>query len=475
MDTPNEIEMYNPRAIATTVDSFSGGVTRMLEFLDLPTEGVLVEPRRRNQALNNVQSITEMLPANKRAAALYVSKFVAACAAGLFDAALNYLWNETISDLRQKVLNFDLDYFLDTAISETKRRDALKDSQDLSKLDDWELVRGCHLTGLISDIGFRHLDYVRDMRNYASAAHPNQNTLHGIQVASFLQTCIEEVLSKEPEGPVITVQRLLANLRTEVLAEANVAPIAGSLARMPRDLSNSLLRSIFGLYSDAATAASVKNNVLLVAPSIWAHSTEEARHELGLKYVKYQVNADVARQQLAYAFLENVDGLSYLPSDALALSIQTAVDQLFNVHVGINNFYNEPAAAAELAQLIPKTGAIPRAIEVPYVKTLIMCYIGNSYGVANKAVPIYEDLISRFSDRDMAIALWLPTIDGDVASRLGYGSPAERYRTLLREMIPRTASTRLRQILKTTSELSEAGIKSLASSKKYKTDIELLF
>lgn len=39
------------------------------------------------------------------------------------------------------------------------------------KLDDWELVKGCKDTGIITQIGFKHLDYIRDMRNHASAAH----------------------------------------------------------------------------------------------------------------------------------------------------------------------------------------------------------------------------------------------------------------------------------------------------------------
>ena len=42
---------------------------------------------------------------------LYISKFIAACGAGLFDAAINFLWNETVVNLRNKVIRFDMDYF----------------------------------------------------------------------------------------------------------------------------------------------------------------------------------------------------------------------------------------------------------------------------------------------------------------------------------------------------------------------------
>jgi hypothetical protein len=110
---------------------------------------------------------------------------VTACGAGLFDAALNFLWNETIRNLREKVARFDLEYFLDSLVTDPKRRNGIRTADDLGKLEDWELIRGCLDAGLITEIGFKHLDYIRDMRNYASAAHPNQVQLTGFQLIAW--------------------------------------------------------------------------------------------------------------------------------------------------------------------------------------------------------------------------------------------------------------------------------------------------
>jgi len=164
----------DPRAVATidvTVDQLSTGLTRYLLDLGLPTDSVLVTPAERMRVLSNVPAVVGDLQAEQRARAYYISKFIAACGVGLFDAALNFLWNETISNLREKVARFDLDYFLDSIIPE-KRRPNFKSADDLDKLEDWELIRGCLETGIITEIGFKHLDYIRDIRNYASAAHP---------------------------------------------------------------------------------------------------------------------------------------------------------------------------------------------------------------------------------------------------------------------------------------------------------------
>ena len=39
------------------------------------------------------------------------------------------------------------------------------------------------------------LDNIKFMRNWASAAHPNQIELTGLQLISWLETCIKEVIS----------------------------------------------------------------------------------------------------------------------------------------------------------------------------------------------------------------------------------------------------------------------------------------
>lgn len=68
-------------------------------------------------------------------------KFITAASSGLFDAALNYLWDETVFQLRRRVANYDIEYFYDVAVSSEKRK-RLSGTEDLSKLDDSELIKG---------------------------------------------------------------------------------------------------------------------------------------------------------------------------------------------------------------------------------------------------------------------------------------------------------------------------------------------
>jgi len=440
------IQPYEPKEIAPAVQIFSSELTAYLESLGLPKEKVLVAIDQRRVVINNMPAVVEVLTPEQLAGAMYISKFVAACAVGLFDAALNFLWNETIRNLREKAARFDLEYFYDSVVTDPDRRSKLKTEADLEKLEDWELIRGCLTTGLISEIGFRHLDYIRDMRNWASAAHPNQNELTGLQVVSWLDTCIREVLAKEPAGPVIEVRRLLRSLRQEKLSPDDIPPIAASLPMLPDDLSRSLLRTILGMYTDVNLAADVRNNIKLVAKAVWEVCSDESRYEAGMKLASLEANGEASRVKLAREFLELVDGLAYLPPDRLALEISTVLDTLMSVHNGWHNFYNEPTPARQLQRLVPASGEVPSNVVKKYVKTVTMCRIGNGYGISWAAQPIYDDLISRFSDKHV---FWFINLvrDTEFGSRLQFPQCAQHYQTLASQLERRVVNPQLKQAL----------------------------
>lgn len=441
------IQPYQPGEITPAVQTFSGELVAYLETLGLPKEKVLVEIDERRAVINNMPSVVSDLTEERRQEAMYVSKFVAASAVGLFDAALNYLWNETIRNLRDKVARFDLEYFYDSVITDPDRRSKFKSDTDLEKLDDWELIRGCRVTGIITDIGYRHLDYIRDMRNWASAAHPNQNELSGLQVVTWLQTCIREVLSKEPAGPVIEVKKLLWSLRHETLSDSDIPPIQAALPQLPDDLSGSLLRTVLGMYTDVNLAANMRNNIKLVAPVVWDVCSDESRYEVGLRFATLEANGEVSRAKLAKEFLDLVNGLAYLPSGRLELETSTALDTLMTAHNGYNNFYNEPAPARQLQRLIPASGEVALNVSKKYVKTVVMCRIGNGYGISWAAQPIYDDLIGRFSDRYI---YWFINLANDVefASRLLLGECPKRYQALATQLEQKAVNAQLKQALK---------------------------
>ena len=55
---------------------------------------------------------------------------------GLFDYALNAIWNEVVIDLRKKAALYGLDIFFDAAAGGSKTREFYKTEDDLAALKD---------------------------------------------------------------------------------------------------------------------------------------------------------------------------------------------------------------------------------------------------------------------------------------------------------------------------------------------------
>lgn len=466
----NEVLFQKPHheIVMENVNSFDYALNQFLKNLGLPQENVLVEVSQRNKVINNLLDTINIINSEQIGNSLYLSKFILACGVGLFDAALNFLWDETILNLRQKVSNFDLGYFFDSTISDQKRRSNLRSEEHLVDLTDCELIEGCKKIGIISDIAYKHLDYIRDMRNWASAPHPNQSELTGLNLLSWLETCLKEVISKEPEQSAIETKRLLDNIRKNSLTEQDAEPIKEHIERLSVDRVTFLLRAIFGMYTDTKTSVTIKNNIKLIAKKCWNVVSNEEKYRYGIKYNSFSVNADIERKKLAEEFLNIVGGNSFLPEDDLSLKISESLDNLRNAHYGMNNFYNEPAHAKILSDYIPENGIIPKNIRFDYVKILILARIGNGYGLSNSAVPYYDEMIDKFQDNEFKEFTKL-LLDEQVALRLDrHSSCAKRFIKLAQFFQQKSSNTIIQKALDLIAKSTPAQLPNLGKDSRYK-------
>jgi hypothetical protein len=442
--------------------------------MGLPTEGVLVAVSERRRVITNLPDVVGSVTAERRIEAMYIAKFAAACAGGLFDAALNYLWDETVVNLRAKVVRFDLAYFYASAIESEDQRKNYKTEDDLLKLDDWALIRGCRQTGILSEIGFKHLDYIRDMRNWASAAHPNHTQLTGLQLIAWLETCIREVLSKEPSGPGVEARALLHNLRCETLSSNDIPAIEAPLQRLPEEILRSILSTILGMFVDPKIEARVKDNIRLVSRAVWGVASEEARYEVGLKYATYSANGDVTRKAAAKEFLDKVKGLSYLPADSLALELNEQLDNLASAHFAWNNYSNEVPHAKSLAKYVPPSGAIPPSVLTKYAKTLLLCRIGDATygdGVSRGAAPYHDQLVARMQEREiLEVARLLG--DGDIASRLQFAACQTNFRRVIGSLRPKATDDHLARALDMILQAPLTQLRVLGSDSRYRAAVQ---
>jgi hypothetical protein len=432
---------------SSQINQFEDGVLAFIEQYGLPVSKVLVQVNERLRVFNNVESVMERIDLEQRQRSIYISKFIAAAAAGLFDAALNYLWDETIYELRRRVAQYDLAYFYDAAVgSSTEKRKKLNTEEDLVKIDDSSLIKGAYEIGLISDLGFSHLDRIRYMRNWASAAHPNQHQITGLQLIEMLETCVIEVITLPLSNVVTEIKQLLANIKTNKISESDAKQIAIFFANLPREKVNTLAEGFFGIYTQQDTNSQTRQNVRLLAPYLWGRLDEITRQQFGIKYSRFISINDQEKQELSREFLETVSGLSYIPDDIRAAEVQTAIENLLTAHRGGNNFYNEPPFARQLQRLVGEAGKVPIQVINEYIICLVEVFLTNGNGRAWNAEPTYISLLDQLDPSQALIAI-LSFTNLNISSRLQHTLCQTKFKELLEIMKNKVSMAAVKELL----------------------------
>jgi len=415
--------------ITTTITTFENALLEKAAAMGLPVDSVLVDVGPRVVVLNNMDAAMAGLPPAKRATSLYLSKFMFAVSAGLFDAALNYLWDETINELRKRIVDYDLNYFFDLAATSPEKRKELNTPDDLAKITDDELIRLAARMEFISPVGQHQLDLVRFMRNHASAAHPNQHELQPLALLGYMETCIKEVITLPQSPTMVQTSRLLANVRTQTVSPEQAAGFAPLFDGLRPGQTETLANGLFGIYVSPDSTALIRDNVRLLLPHLWSKLAEDTKFSFGVRFARFQANLDTVQADLAREFLEAVGATSYLPPDVRAGDIDLLIDRLHSAHNGWDNFYNEPPIARELRNYVGKL-PLPEGVREKYAYALIESYLGRRAGVSVQALPVYEELLQNMTPAEANWVLYSVT-GPEFAAILSYPGPKEQLGKLL--------------------------------------------
>src|SRR5438445_3356157 len=126
--------------LTTSIESFRHPLGQYLTSLNLPVQNVLASVTERKKVIESLASAIEAIPYGDRQKAHYLTKFTVAVSMGLFDGALNYLWDETILALRRLVQSFDLQYFYAVAEQISPRAKKLELADELPAISDHDLL-----------------------------------------------------------------------------------------------------------------------------------------------------------------------------------------------------------------------------------------------------------------------------------------------------------------------------------------------
>lgn len=462
-------EGCTPRSIDTSVATLNQPLADMLNYIGLPTENVLVPIEERRKVIFSLESTLDILPITEKNKAIYLSKFTVAITVGLFDGALNFLWNETINALRNMVKNFDLQYFYSVAGTMNNRYKNLNTFEDFENVSDHDLLEICRRIGLLNDINFNRLGHVNYLRNHASSAHPNQNDVTGTEMLALLEHCIKHAITAEPDTSVIQIKTLLDNVRKNIIPFEDISVISSDLLKQPKERINDFILTIFGLYCDDRQDDFVKKNIEFLAKPVWSGIDDEIKYRIGSKFGLYRKQAQIYKKDATQRFLEIVNGLKFKDEDSLAAELIDKLQTLRTVHYNLNNFYNESIHASSISKSLPKSG-IPESARKLFVKVIVVCYVGNGQGyregVDEEALVYYQKFIDNFESKEIKEFLKLFT-DPEFIADFHKSIPDRRLRKLIMKFKMKTTDASINAVLDFMSEFSVGKLNKVSSDYRY--------
>ncbi len=404
-------------------DTVLPAITQLTQALDIPREA-LADNEEIQHAWQNLPRELKEIPAQLRNEP--VARMCVAVSTGLFDAAINYVWNASILHLREKIRIFGL-----PVVAQTLQKDF--EEKHLSEMQDSQLLELCLKLNIVDEGGFFFLDHCRNMRNNFSAAHPTLGKVNDRQFIAFLNSCVRYALADADSSPRgVNISDFISAIKGDRFNAEQLNIWRDRLLQTHSTQRQMLITMAHGFYCDPNAPEPSRLNSLDICEGLTEELTASMRSELINNHSEYGAKGLQDKRTASLQFFEELGLVSLLDESEQHTLFSRAVQTLWNVHNGMNNFYNEPAFAERLLEL-SQQGATPETVKEEYVQTIACCRIGNGYGVSRAAVGYYDKMIQSFSPRE--IFLLLQSADEN-SNKLGRrihdgGSYLTNFKTLL--------------------------------------------
>ena len=315
---------------------------QLTKALGIPRE-ILASQSEIETAWTNLPGILKKIPPALRTEGM--ARMCVAVASGLFDSAINYIWNCSIIELREKVKRFGLN------VVEQITGKTSFDEQALLDLKDAELLSLCLKLNLITEDGYFFLDQCRDIRNNFSAAHPVVGKIDDHEFIGFTNRCAKYALGNEHNPIGVNLSAFMAAIKGGKFSPEQKDQWAHRIQKTHEAQQYLIFGSLHGIYSDPASNEEARVNALSVAADFAPHFTPKARSDLINRHHDYIAKGDEKRHKASQQFFEKLGMLALLGEHEVHSLLSNACKRLLAVHQSFDNFYNEPPFAERLLQL----------------------------------------------------------------------------------------------------------------------------
>lgn len=380
-----------------TVSTISGNLLDELTKRMSVPRNVIASDKDIGKVINELHELLAEVPRERLSQQLVRMCISFAC--GLFDSGLNYIWNETIVALRERIRVYGVNVV-------AKILDKEFGEKQLNGLRDSELLEYCLKLNLLTEEGYFYLNCNRDVRNKCSVAHPATYDIDTSEVIVFITRCVRYVLSDKDTPKGVDFVRLIDAIKLGRFTSEQTSAWLDRLTKTHDAQRQLIVGNLYGIYCDPNATEPARLNAFDLCEGMKDIVTNDAKLEILTKHSDFVAKGDDKRCKASMQFFERMQWVSLLDSCDRNILYGHAVDDLYIVHNDFNNFYNEPPFAERLLNII-KQGAVPETVLEKYVVTVTCCFIGNGWGVSDRAFHCYEEMIKSFSPREVSVMLKL--------------------------------------------------------------------
>lgn len=378
-------------------------ITGFLANLGLPSDNIIASNQERGIINKTLPDYISKLPADLKKNARYLSKFVVGAGFGLFDYALNSIWNEVTLALRNKAITYGLDIFFDASVG-GKMRELYSSEEDLAGLKDNTLLNTCKKLELITETTYKKLAHILDMRNDIGISHPTNYTINAFELMGWFQTCIQDVLQDMPSDSAIQVKAFIENLKKleTIIEDEKAQKIQTQISSLSSQHCSRILRTIFGLYVSADSNQILRKNISKITSIIWGASSDEVKYKIGIMVEGFNNNLHTEKYKRGCEFFEIANGNKYRTKSERVINLENLSNELREAHFGYDNYYNEVPVIKKIMTYFEDSTDIPNEIARNLIHSVMLCRIGRglSYkrGVSPSGKDYYIQLFNMLKD-----------------------------------------------------------------------------
>lgn len=369
---------------------------------------ILPSGKQIEYALANLSELLLRIPPELRDEVL--AKMCIAVTFGFFDSGINYVWNAAIVELREKVKKFGVHVV-------PQITDKYFDEEKLFSLQDNELLDLCLKLNLVSEEGKFALDHCRNIRNNFSVAHPTIGKLDEYQFVNFVNEVIKHALNNENNSKGVDIQKLIESIHSGEFSEKQQQAWTNRINATFDAQREAIFGMLHGIYCDASKSEGARINSITLCHRSVDKFTSSVISLIVNRHQDYQDKGKDDQYTASRVFFEKLKLINALSEADQHFIISGACKSLLSVHHNFNNFYNEPPFAQRLASIVDGQD-IPDITKPEFVETVLMCSVGNGYGISTAAEPYYRKMIQGFKQREIKIMLDLPEDESALSQRL---------------------------------------------------------